>query len=109
MGTTQINYSDHVIAGRRYPFKVIDPLGLCMRPSLILVKAFEKLRGEIVIGNESEQGDARSIMHLLTLNAELGTTGFLRFSKTQPAAPLKQASQIIYIMEDNDEYQQRDR
>lgn len=99
MNSTEFNHDGEVIANRRYPFEVVEPLGLCTRPSLILVKAFQEMRGTIMIGNHETEGDARSIMDIMMLGAPQGSTGYLRFSETQSAAPLKKTMQVIRIWE----------
>jgi len=95
----ELDYHGEVAAGCRYAFEVVEPLGLGVRSSMILVGEFEKMRGDIVIGTEQREGDARSIMDLLTLAVGWRSTGFLRFSETQPAAPLEGVRRIIRIME----------
>ena len=82
---------------------MVDPLGLCARPSLILFKAFQEMRGGIIIGNHKTEGDARSIMDILILSAAQGSTGYPRFPENQPAALLKNTMQVIRIWEANND------
>lgn len=103
MNLTEFNYDGEVIAGRRYAFEVVEPLGLCARPSAILARAFQEMSGGIIIGNHEREGDARSIMQIMMLCAERYSTGFLIFSETQSAVPLKATTRVIRICEANDE------
>lgn len=85
----KLDYDGDVVAGRNYPFTVVAELGLAARPSAIIARAIQQMTGESVMGNDVEEKNARSIMGIMTLGMGYGYRGYLRFSDTQPAAPLR--------------------
>lgn len=95
---TELDYQGEVVAGRHYCFEVVEPMGLCTRPSAVLCNALGKMQGDITIGNGDQEGNGRSIMDIMAMEFYHGRAGILRFTETQPAAPLEATRDIIRIM-----------
>jgi len=95
----KIDFDGEVVAGRNYRFTVVATYGLAARPTAMIVKTLQQMTGDIVMGNVCEEKNARSIMEVLTLEMYPGREGYLRFSESQPAAPLRALSDLIRITE----------
>ncbi|HEX2956714.1 MAG TPA: HPr family phosphocarrier protein [Chitinispirillaceae bacterium] len=58
--------------------KVINSLGIHARPASMIVQTAIKFKSQISIIKESTTADAKSIMNVLMLGAECGTTVTIR-------------------------------
>ncbi len=72
-------------------FTILNELGLHARPAMLLVQSISRLNCEISIEKDGVEADAKSIMGVLTLAAEQGST--IKVSTKGPDAD--QAIKII--------------
>jgi phosphocarrier protein len=72
----------------RRALQVVNPLGMHARPAALLVKLAIKYQSEIELIKGDLRVDAKSVIHLMTLAAEQGSTLLLeaRGSDAQSAA-----------------------
>lgn len=54
--------------------QLVNPLGMHVRPAALLVKLANRFQSEIVLIKGNERIDAKSMIQLMTLAAEQGTT-----------------------------------
>ncbi len=55
-------------------FTILNELGLHARPAMLLVQSISRLQCEVMIEKDEVEADAKSIMGVLTLAAEQGST-----------------------------------
>ncbi len=58
--------------------KVTNPLGMHARPSAMLVQTSSKFKSEIWISKDGREVNAKSMLGVMTLAAEMGSTLIIR-------------------------------
>ena len=58
--------------------KVTNPLGMHARPSAMLVQTASKFKSDIWISKENHEVNAKSMLGVMTLAAEMGSTLVIR-------------------------------
>jgi len=58
--------------------KVTNPLGLHARPSAMLVQTSSKFKSDIWISKDNREVNAKSMLGVMTLAAEMGSTLIIR-------------------------------
>jgi len=66
--------------------QLVNPMGMHVRPAALLVKLANRFQSEIVLIKANERIDAKSMIQLMTLAAEQGTTVLLEVRGSDAAA-----------------------
>jgi phosphocarrier protein len=63
---------------KEHAVKVSNPLGLHARPSAMLVQTASKFKSDIWISKDGREVNAKSMLGVMTLAAEMGSTLIIR-------------------------------
>lgn len=74
---------------------VVNPMGLHARPAMLLVELAGQFPCAIRISRGNETKDAKSIMQLLGLSAEMGTTLVLEAEGNEAPAALAALAELV--------------
>ena len=74
---------------------IVNPLGLHARPAALLVKLASRFASEITLAKDGEEVNGKSIMGVMILAAETGSTVVIRAQGPDEEAACEALAQLI--------------
>ncbi len=74
---------------------IVNPLGLHARPAALFVKLATTFRSDVEVGNDSMMVNGKSIMGVMMLAAECGSTIRIKASGSDAAEALDKLAELV--------------